>query len=412
MTDPRRGFLKSMLGSGLAAAAGLLPRRAEAQHAAHGGAAGSPPANGAPMSMPPAMPGGMAMGEEVPLPPGAPPPDSPLYRRYRLDLRVVQHEFVPGVVTHMMGYNGQVPAPTIRVNEGDWVWVDFVNSSDEMHTIHWHGVNVPYRMDGVPSLTQEPVMRGGTYRYVFQAKPYGTHFYHCHFGTSMHMQAGMHGAIVVERADDPIRARYPYTNDHILILSSIDTAFVRAQMNSMFARMRQRDALMARGRLDLRTQGRFRSLQALVSAIRDGYVPPYAHARTAPELPAPDLFTINGKCYPATEPMRVREGEWTRLRFINAGNVTFDMHLHGHDFFHVCDDGAPLVQPVQMNTLGIDPGKTHDVVFLADNPGLWALHDHNVTHTTNFGVYPGGAMTHIAYEGFQSSYTPEISLDE
>ena len=65
-------------------------------------------------------------------------------------------------------------------------------------------------------------MRGEKYAYVFQAKPYGTHFYHCHFGTSMHMQAGMYGAFIVERPDDPIRQKFPYTQDYIYLLSSID----------------------------------------------------------------------------------------------------------------------------------------------------------------------------------------------
>ena len=60
----------------------------------------------------------------------------------------------------MMAYNGQVPAPTIRVNEGEWVWVELTNANDEMHTIHWHGLTVEYRHDGVPYLTQDPIMRG------------------------------------------------------------------------------------------------------------------------------------------------------------------------------------------------------------------------------------------------------------
>jgi FtsP/CotA-like multicopper oxidase with cupredoxin domain len=370
-------------------------------------------------SMPPAaMPSaampkdGTPMAAAAPLPPGAPPEGSPLYTRMPLDLQVVQHELVPGVVVHMMAYNGSVPAPTFRVNEGDWVWVDFTNNSDEMHTIHWHGLTVPYRMDGVPYLTQDPAMRGMGYRYVFQAKPYGTHFYHCHFGTSMHMQAGMYGAFIVERPDDPIREEYPYTQDYVQILSSIDTAFVREQMNGMFSRMRQRDVLDRRGALDLRTQGRFRSLTALRASIASGWTPPYALARNSPRPPTPDFFTVNGKSFPATEPIRVREGEWTRLRLINAGNVDFNMHLHGHDFIVVCNDGTPLESPVRMNTVLISPGKTIDVVFLADNPGYWAFHDHDVTHTTNNGIYPGGAMTDIEYEGFEGSYEPGVSLDE
>jgi FtsP/CotA-like multicopper oxidase with cupredoxin domain len=386
--ERRRRFLQT---AAAAAVGGVVLARAPRASAQHGG--------------------GHAVGTP-PTPTDAPPEGSSLYKRFDLELKVIKHELVPGVVVHMMGYAGQVPAPTIRVDEGDWVWVEFTNSSDEMHTIHWHGLIVPYRMDGVPYLTQDPTMRGERYRYVFQARPYGTHFYHCHFGTSMHMQAGMYGAFIVERPDDPIRDRYPYTRDHVLILSSIDTVFVRDQMNAMFARMRQRDAAASGSGLDLAAQARYHDLAALRADVEAGNAPAYARSRTTPPMAQPNFFTINGKSYPATEPIKVREGEWSRLRFINAGNVTFSMHLHGHDFYHVCTDGAPLAEPVRMSTIPVAPGRTEDIVFLADNPGLWALHDHEVTHTVNNGLYPGGAMTHIEYEGFQSDYRPGVSLDE
>lgn len=402
--EPRRRFLQS--------AASLAIGGTVLSYASRAG--GQPTSHAAPASnaKPPAPMRSGHTGSQPALPNGAPPEGSPLYKRFALELLVIQHELVPGVVVHMMGYAGQVPAPTIRVNEGDWVWVDFTNASDEMHTIHWHGLIVPYRMDGVPYLNQDPIMTGERYRYVFRANPYGTHFYHCHFGTSMHMQAGMYGAFIVERPDDPIRERFPYTRDHTLILSSIDTVFVRAQMNSMFARMRQRDALMQRGALDLATQARYHDVKALRADVAAGNPPVYTRSRTTPAMPQPNFFTINGKSYPATEPIKVREGEWTRLRFVNAGNVPHSMHLHGHDFYHVCTDGAPLPAPVRMSTIHVVPGKTEDIVFLADNPGLWALHDHDVTHTTNNGIYPGGAMTDIEYEGFKSDYKPAVSLDE
>ncbi len=414
--EGRRDFLKTIVGAAAGGAALLSTRTAMAQQPGHGGMVMPP---GAPprkpqggMSMPAGKPQpGMSMAP-APLPKGAPPEGSPLYKRFKLELSVIQQELVPGVVIHMFGYNRSVPGPTFRVQEGDWVWVDFINSNDEMHTIHWHGLILDYRMDGVPFLTQDPVMRGEQYRYVFRAEPYGTHFYHCHFGTSMHMQAGMYGAFIIERADDPIKAKYPYTQDYTLILSSIDTVFIRQQMNAMFARMKQRDALAARGALDELTQAVFPDKKMLRKAVAAGYAPPYAPSRAAAEAPRPNFFTINGKAYPATESIRVREGEWTRLRFINAGNVGFSMHLHGHDFYWVCTDGAPLPAPIRLNTIRIDPGSTQDVVFLADNPGFWALHDHDVTHTTNNGVYPGGAMTHVEYEGFEGTYKPRVSLDE
>ena len=416
----RRSFLHIVTGSLAAGAASAFARRASAQNA---GVVDAMPPPMAPMSSmpPPTGPGtgsgqkamaGMPMTAPAPLPRGAPPPGSSLYKKFALDLKVVQHEIVPGYKVHMMAYNGQVPAPTIRVNEGDWVWVDFTNASDEMHTIHWHGLILDYRHDGVPYVTQDPIMRGEKYSYVFQAKPYGTHFYHCHFGTSMHMQAGMYGAFIVERPDDPIRQKFPYTQDYIYVLSSIDPLSVREQMNAMFARMRQRDTLMKRNALDFRTQNRFAELKDLVKAIAGGYVPPYMRSRTNPRLPEPSFFLMNGRAYPATEPIVVKEGEWTRVRFINAGNVWHSLHMHGHDFLHVCSDGSPLPAPVRGNTLVLAPGKTEDIVLLADNPGFWAIHDHDVTRTVNNGVYPGGAVTHIQYEGFNGTYTPSISLDE
>jgi FtsP/CotA-like multicopper oxidase with cupredoxin domain len=408
----RRGFLQVAGGLATGAVASAFSRRAAAQ-AMPGMSMPASPAPASAMDAPPVSGGkAMPMSPPPPLPRGAPPPGSPLYKRFALELKVVQHEIVPGYAVHMMAYNGQVPAPTIRVNEGDWVWVDFTNASDEMHTIHWHGLILDYRYDGVPYVTQDPVMRGEKFPYVFQAKPYGTHFYHCHFGTVMHMQAGMYGALIVERPDDPIRERFPYTQDYTFVVSSFDALYVREQMNAMFARMRQRDVLAMRGALDLRTQNRFGSLKDLVGAIARGYVPSYMRARTSPRPADPTMFLVNGHAYPATEPVRVREGEWTRLRFINAGGVLHSMHMHGHDFFHVCSDGSPLPAPTRGNTLTLAPGKTEDIVFLADNPGFWALHDHDVSHTVNNGVYPGGVMTHIEYEGFNGTYAPSISLDE
>lgn len=412
VAEGRRKFLlKTIVGAAVGGA--VLSARTAMAQARDGMAA----MDLSPEAMPAKVGKAMPMGAAVPLPKGAPPEGSSLYKRFAIELKVIQQELVPGVVVHMFGYDGAVPGPTFRVQEGDWVWVDFTNANDEMHTIHWHGLILDYRMDGVPYLGQDPVMRGERYRYVFRAEPYGTHFYHCHFGTSMHMQAGMYGAFIVERSDDPVHAQYPYTQDYTLMLSSIDTVFVRRQMNAMFARMKQRDVLAARGALDERTQAVFTPVlfsgkEKLRRAIANGYTPPYMPARAIAEPARPNFFTINGKAYPSTEPIRVREGEWTRLRFINAGNVGFSMHLHGHDFYWVCSDGAPLPAPIRLNTIRIDPGNTQDVVFLADNPGIWALHDHEVTHTTNNGVYPGGAMTHVEYEGFKGTYQPQVSLDE
>jgi FtsP/CotA-like multicopper oxidase with cupredoxin domain len=67
-------------------------------------------------------------------------------------------------------------------------------------------------------------------------------------------------------------------------------------------------------------------------------------------LPQPNFFTVNGKSYPSTPNLYINEGENIRVRLINAGTEEHFLHLHGHDFWLVCDDGLPLPQPWQMNT--------------------------------------------------------------
>jgi FtsP/CotA-like multicopper oxidase with cupredoxin domain len=117
---------------------------------------------------------------------------------FDIELTISIHEILPGVKIHAFTYNGTYPGPEIRVPEGDWVKVNFTNQTAELHTIHWHGIQVPNEMDGVPNGTQWGVGPGQTFQYLFRAQPAGTHFYHCHNMTTLHVQAGMFGALIIE----------------------------------------------------------------------------------------------------------------------------------------------------------------------------------------------------------------------
>ena len=116
-----------------------------------------------------------------------------------------------------------------------------------------------------------------------------------------------------------------------------------------------------------------------------------------------NYFTINGKAYPASEPWTVREGDRVRVRLVNISNLAHPMHLHGQDFKVIAKDGEPIPQANQqwMNTLSVDSGETYDVAFIADNPGNWVFHCHELHHTENNGVEPGGLIQLIQYEGYQ-----------
>ena len=95
-------------------------------------------------------------------------------RTIHLEPRVVSWELAPGRTVKAMAYNARVPGPEIRVREGERVRIVLKNSLAEPTTIHWHGVDVPNAMDGVPDVTQRPVQPGDTFVYEFDARPAGT----------------------------------------------------------------------------------------------------------------------------------------------------------------------------------------------------------------------------------------------
>ena len=320
-------------------------------------------------------------------------------KEFQLFVDIVQHEVVPAYRFHTLAFNGRVPGPEIRVNVGDQVRVVFENKTELNHTIHWHGLHVPWRMDGVPYVTQMPVMPGKKFVYEFEAKPAGTHFYHCHWGTLLHMQSGMFGSFIIEDPDDPIKEKFSYEREYTLVYSAHDSNFIRNELNSMLERMKERMYLMKTMRFDKERFAVFDSKEELLQAIDNGYQPPYVVNRRAPsELPQSNWFTVNGKSYPATPNLYIKEGENIRVRLINAGAEEHYLHLHGHDFWLVCDDGLPVPQPWQMNTLRLSPGKTLDIIIEGKNRGIWTFHDHDTRRVTNNGLYPGGNLLALVYE--------------
>lgn len=329
------------------------------------------------------------------------------FKEFHLYVDLVQQEIVPGVTIHTLAFNGTVPGPEIRVNYGDRVRVHFENRTGLNHTIHWHGLHVPWRMDGVPFVTQLPVMPEQTFTYEFEAKPYGTHMYHCHWGTMLHMQAGMYGSIIVEPREgetDPIQEQFPYEREYTFIYSSHDTNFIREELNIMLERMKERRYLMKNGRFTRERFDLFADVDDLRAAMDEGYLPPYTtRRRTSAELPDPNFFTINGKSYPDTPRLFIKEGENIRVRLINAGASIHSLHLHGTDFWEVTNDGYPLASPLRMNTIMLPPGKTHDIIIPGDNPGIWSFHDHDTRRATNNGLYPGGTLTALIYEDLPDS---------
>jgi hypothetical protein len=109
-------------------------------------------------------------------------------------------------------------------------------------------------------------------------------------------------------------------------------------------------------------------------------------------------FSINGKSFPVTQPLRVKKGDVLRLRLV-AASVDVAFHPHGHDMLVTHKDGLPLSQPFAADVIHLSPGERYDVIMRMDNPGRWIAHDHIEHHTSNNGKAPGGSVLIIEYEG-------------
>ncbi len=125
-------------------------------------------------------------------------------------------EISPGVFFNVWTFNGTVPGPTIRVTEGDFVRIKFINNGSREHTMHFHGIH-PAEMDGV----FEPVGPGGQFTYEWYADPVGVHPYHCHImPLEEHIARGLYGVYIV----DPKEGR-PIADEMIMVLNGFDTDF-------------------------------------------------------------------------------------------------------------------------------------------------------------------------------------------
>jgi manganese oxidase len=265
---------------------------------------------------------------------------------FELTTKAVRWEILDGVMVTAYTYNGTVPGPMIRVTEGDQVRIVVKNELPHPTTIHWHGIEVPNAMDGVPGVTQDPILPGETFIYEFIAKPAGTFMYHSHYEGDIQVMAGLYAPFIIDPQGTETN---PPDVDVILMIS---------------------EWLMTGG-------------QTFAAMPMSGMEPNY--------------FTINGKAFPDTETITVKKGERVRLRFIAIGQFIHPMHLHGVPFKIVETDGHPVPEAAQLtkDTVSVAPGERYDIEFIATETGQWMLHCHILHHTTNDNVEPGGLMVMV-----------------
>ncbi len=277
----------------------------------------------------------------------------PELKEFHLVAKETEVELQPGLKVKAWTYNGTMPGPEIRVNEGDHVRVTLTNELPTATTIHFHGVDLPNDMDGPAGLSQAPVEPGDSFVYDFIATPGGTRWYHTHTDVASQILLGLYGAFIVEpKHEEKVDRDYTY------ILTEWD-----AELTPDVALGNE-----PRGKRD--------------QELRGGEY-------------GTDYFLMNGKMNDAIPPIIVKEGDLVRIRLINAGNVPHPFHIHGHSFKIVATDGNPVPKDAQLtkDTVLVAPGERYDIEFDANNPGIWMVHCHIENHADN------GMMTLLEYEG-------------
>src|SRR5262245_29760434 len=136
-----------------------------------------------------------------------------------LESRVTSLEVAPGVRTDAWTYYGGLPGPLIRARKGDRLIVHFSNKLPQSTTVHWHGVQVPIEMDGVPGASQAPVEPGESFTYDFVVPDAGLFWYHPHVMSAAQVGFGLYGPLLVEDPDDPVKV----ADELVLVLTDIAT---------------------------------------------------------------------------------------------------------------------------------------------------------------------------------------------
>jgi FtsP/CotA-like multicopper oxidase with cupredoxin domain len=252
--------------------------------------------------------------------------------------------------------NGQVPAPLLRMREGDTVTLRVTNRLAVRSSIHWHGFIVPADMDGVPGLSFRGIEPGATFVYRFKVNQSGTYWYHAH--SRFQEQTGLYGPIVIE----PRRGeRHPTDREHVVLLSD----WSDADPEWIYATLKRQSDYFNFGK---RTVGDF-----FADVRRDGLGEALADRRMwgGMRMDPTDLADVGGATYTylmnGVPPTRnwtglFRNGERVRLRFINGSSMSFfDVRIPGLKLLVVAADGQD-VEPVTVDEFRIGAADVLDVI--------------------------------------------------
>ena len=252
--------------------------------------------------------------------------------------------------------NGSMPAPLLRFREGDTVTLRVHNTLDESTSIHWHGILLPFEMDGVPGVTFPGIPPGETFVYRYPVTQSGTYWYHSH--TGLQEQLGHHGPLIIDpRGSDPVA----YDREHVIVLA--DWMFESPYV--VLARLKKQSDYSNYRRPTVGDFFRDVSRNGFGATVEDRLM--WGRMRMAPT----DIADVTGHLYTYLMNGQGPEDGWTglftpgervRLRFINAAALSyFNLRIPGLPMTVVQADGQH-VEPVTVDELQIAVAETFDVI--------------------------------------------------
>ena len=263
--------------------------------------------------------------------------------------------------------NGQIPGPTLVWQEGETVTIHVTNHLKKYSSIHWHGIILPYQMDGVPGISYKGIAPGETFTYRFKVRQHGTFWYHSH--SEFQEQTGMYGAIVIKpKRKEP----FAYDRDYVVLLSDWsdekpESIYRKLKLQSDYYNFNQR------------TIGDFFS-----EVKQKGFGNAFEQRKmwNRMRMSDRDLSDVTGYTYtylmhgnnPATQFKALfKKGEKIRLRFINGAAMSFfDVRIPGLKMTVVAADGNHI-KPVNVDEFRIGVAETYDVIVEPKEEKAYAI---------------------------------------
>ncbi len=269
-----------------------------------------------------------------------------------ITLRIARQTMrVDGKVSRAIGINGTVPGPLVRLKEGQQARLTVVNDLDEDSSIHWHGLILPFQMDGVPGVSFPGIKPRSTFVYEFPVRQSGTYWYHSHSG--LQEQLGHYGPIVIDPAGtDPVG----HDREHVIVLSdhsrlSPEAIFRKLKVNPGHFNMQRQtlSGLLAGKDQSLKERGEWGAMRMDPTDVADVNGSTYQ-------------FLINGYGPRDNWTALFVPGERVRLRIVNASAMSiFNVRIPGLRMTVVQADGLNVV-PTEIDEFQIGVAETYDVV--------------------------------------------------